>query len=294
VGEADGNNGAVRAYRIERPDGTLRLLNKAPTHDNGTTHLAVDHQARAVVVCHYGGNGTSAIPLGPRGRLSQSVSQIVHAGSSVHPQRQTRPHPHGVAIDLAGRFVFVADLGSDRVEVFWLDQQTVLSRHAFWKAAAGAGPRHVTFHPTGRWLYCINELDSTISVLQFDARQGKLAEVETISTLPKGWKGKSTTAEVVVHPGGRFLYGSNRGHDSTAVFAIDPDDGTLALVEHEPTQGQHPRFVGLDPSGRIYVAANLHSDRLVAFRIDAESGALEATGQQLAVPRPMCVVFTSN
>lgn len=284
-------NGAVRAYKISGKDGALTLLNQATTNDNGTTHIEVARNGGFVVVCHYGGAGTSAIPLHEDGTLQETVSQVRHEGSSVDPQRQTRPHPHGIAVSHDCRFACVADLGNDRVEVFRLREGAKLEKSSSSKAEPGAGPRHVTFHPNGKWLYCINELNSTIDLLAFDSASGKLSKLQTISTLPKDFTGDNSTAEVVVHPNGKFLYGSNRGHDSTAVFAIDEKSGRLTLVEHEPTQGNHPRFVGLDPTGSIYIAANMNSDNLVSFKIDPDTGSLEPTGHKLAVARPMCVVF---
>ena len=284
-------NGAVRAYHINRDEGTLELINQAPTGDSGTTHIAVAADGSVLAVCHYNGEGTSALAINKDGSLGDSLSRIAHHGSSVNEKRQTRPHPHGVAFCHCGSYLCVADLGNDHIEVFRVTSEKKLEQASFWQAAAGAGPRHVTFHPNGRWLYCINELNSTISVLDFDAKAGKLTEVQTVPTLPDDFSGKNTTAEVVVHPSGDFLYGSNRGHESTAVFAIDQQTGKLTFVEREPTQGEHPRFVGLDPTGRVYVAANMNSDNLVSFHIDAKTGKLGPTGHQLEVGKPMCIVF---
>lgn len=284
-------NGIVIAYTVNRKAGTLTKINEAPTNDQGTTHIEIGPAGKVAVVCHYGGKGTSAIPIKPDGSLKQSVSTIAHTGSSVHVKRQTKPHPHGVAIHKSGKYVCVADLGNDHVEVFGLSEKGMLSQVSFWKSAPGAGPRHVSFHPNHQFLYCINELDSTMSVLHFDASHGKLKEVQTLTTLPKDFEGTNSTAEVVVHPSGKFLYGSNRGHDSTAVFKIDQIDGTLTFVEREPTQGNHPRFVGLDPTGTIYVAANMHTGNLVSFHIDSRTGELNPTGNTLEVARPMCVLF---
>jgi 6-phosphogluconolactonase len=286
-------DGFVLAYRIDRSTGVLEEINGASTGDIGTTHLQVDPGGKMVAVCHYGGEGTSLLALAPDGSIRDSISRIRHEGSSVHPERQTRPHPHGVAFALDGRFVCVADLGSDHVEIFQINRNAKLQKNSFWKARPGAGPRHVSFHPTGKWLYCINEMDSTLSVLSFDPRSGTLEQRQTLTTLPEGFQGQNSTAEVVVHPSGRFLYGSNRGHDSTAVFQIDETYGTLALVEHEPTQGNHPRFVGLDPAGKIFIAANLNTNDLVSFQIDQKTGALSPTGHKLVVQRPMCAVFAN-
>ncbi|MCA8983636.1 MAG: lactonase family protein [Planctomycetaceae bacterium] len=289
--EAGQPNGYVRAYRIDSRTGQLEFLNKAPTADSGTTHIEVSRDGRFVAVCHYGGEGTSLIPLDANGTLRQTVSRVKHEGSSAHPQRQKRPHPHGVAFATDGKFVCVADLGNDHVEVFPISSSGELQPGGFWKAAPGAGPRHVSFHPSGKWLYCINELDNTLSVLAFNSATGELSEIETVNTLPADFDGANTTAEVVVHPSGKFLYGSNRGHNSTAVYRIDAGSGRLTFVEHVPTQGDHPRFIGLDPTGKIFIAANMNGNNLVSFRIGQQSGALQATGHQAKVPRPMCLLF---
>lgn len=285
-------NGGVRAYQINRKTGSLEPSGLVSTHDSGTTHIEVSPQGNALAVCHYGGDGTTAIRLNKAGELQPQVSQIKHQGSSVDPKRQTKPHPHGVAFSRDGKYLLVADLGNDHVEVFAVDKNAGIKEHSYWKAAPGAGPRHVTFHPNKDIVYSINELDSTISVLSWNAKSGELTEVQTVQTLPKDYDGKNnTTAEIVVHPSGNFVYGSNRGHNSTAVFSIDKKTNKLTLIEHEPTQGDHPRFVGMDPSGSIYLAANMNSDNIVSFRVNQKTGKLEPTDNILEVSRPMCVVF---
>jgi len=284
-------NGAVYAYRINTETGELKQLGSVSTGDMGNTHIEVAVNGQFLAVCHYGGVGTTLVPLMPDGSLSRKISRQKHQGSSAHPQRQTRPHPHGVAISKDSKFVCVADLGNDHVEVFSVSAERKLMRGPYWQAAAGAGPRHVSFHPNGRWLYSINELDSTVSVLEFDAQQGQLKELQTIDTLPEGFDEQNTTAEVVVHPSGKFLFGSNRGHNSTAVFQINPQTGKLTFVEREPTQGDHPRFIGQDPTGTMLISANRNDDELVAFSIDQNSGELNPTGNGTTVARPMCIVF---
>ncbi|MBB02314.1 MAG: 3-carboxymuconate cyclase [Planctomyces sp.] len=284
-------NGAVYAYRINTETGELKQLGSVSTGDMGNTHIEVAANGQFLAVCHYGGVGTTLVPLMPDGSLSRKISRQKHEGSSAHPQRQTRPHPHGVAISKDSKFVCVADLGNDHVEVFPVSAERKLTRGSYWQAAAGAGPRHVSFHPNGRWLYSINELDSTVSVLEFDAQQGQLKELQTIYTLPEEFDEQNTTAEVVVHPTGKFLFGSNRGHNSTAVFQIDPQSGKLTFVEREPTQGDHPRFIGQDPTGTMLISANRNDDELVAFSIDQNSGELNPTGNETTVARPMCIVF---
>ncbi len=284
-------SGGLRAFRIEAEEKTLKLVSQQPTGDEGATHLAVGPSGKLIVVAHYAGGSTVLLPLDDTGALQPVASHVDHAGSSVHPKRQTKPFAHGVALDAGGQFACVADLGTDEVIVYRMSDDKTLERQSHWNAAPGAGPRHLAFHPTGRWLYCINELNSTLTALDFDKQAGKLSELQTIGTLPTDFVGSSTTAEVVVHPSGRFVYCSNRGHDSTAAFAIDSDTGRLSQIEVEPTQGGHPRFIGIDPSGNYLIAANRDANNLVSFRIDQETGALTPTGHKATIPQPVCVVF---
>jgi len=290
-GEKSSPNGFVRAYRIDPKTGSLKLLGKASTDDNGTTHIEVSRTGEFVAVCHYSGEGTSLIPLDENGNLIEEVSRIKHTGSSVH-QRQKSPHPHGVAISHDGKYVCVADLGNDHVEVFSVIEGRQLMPSSRWKAEPGAGPRHVSFHPNGKWLYCINELDSTMAALDFDTQTGQLKEIQTLSTLPEDFSQNNTTAEVVVHPSGKFLYGSNRGHNSTVMYGIDENTGKLSLLGFESTQGDHPRFIGINPTGSLLLAANMNANTVVSFNIDQESGKLRPTGHKLEVSKPMCVVFS--
>ena len=283
--------GDVHAFEVLVEQGELRRINQQASGDDGATHLEVGPRGRFVAVAHYGGGSTSLLPIAAGGRVEPVSDIIQHTGKSVHPQRQQKPYAHGVAFGPNGRFLCVADLGTDHVEVYRVTDSGTLEKASRWKAAAGAGPRHLRFHPRGPFLYSINELDSTISALRFDSQTGELSEIQTVSTLPEDFDQPNTTAEVVVHPSGKFLYGSNRGHDSTAVFRIDPESGELTLVEMEPTRGAHPRFVGIDPTGAYYIAANRDSNNLVTFRVDQQTGQLDPTGHEVAVERPMCVVF---
>lgn len=286
--------GGIRAYAINMKTGLLTQTGKVLTKDNGNTHIEVSRDGKVVVQCHYQGKGTSAVVLNSDGSLTNQVSHITHTGSSVNKRRQERPHPHGVAIHQNGKYVCVADLGNDHVEVFSISEKGALKKVGHWKAKPGAGPRHVYFHQNGKWLYCINELDSTMSVLHFDPGSGAVKEVQTINTLPEGFDGGNSTAEVVVHPNGKFVYGTNRGHESTVVFAINQKDGTLKVVQHEPTQGKHPRAMNVDPTGQIYIVCNTNSDNLVSFFIDAKTGKLKPTGHQIKIKRPMSVVHINK
>ncbi len=283
-------SGGLRSFRIDSAAQQLTLINRQTTGDDGATHLALNPTGDAIVVVHYTGGSTALLPLSESGAIKPLTSLVQHAGSSVHPSRQKGPYAHGVAWDASGQFACVADLGADQVLVYHLHSQT-LERHSIWNAKPGAGPRHLAFHPNGQWLYCINELNNTLTALTFDGEAGALAELQTIGTLPPDFTEPNTTAEVVVHPSGKFVYCSNRGHDSTAAFAIDTDTGQLTLVEIEPTQGGHPRFIGIDPSGKYLIAANRDDDNLVSFLIAQETGALTPTGHQISIPQPVCLVF---
>lgn len=295
VGQFEGRRtGAVSAFAIDR-DGALRLLNQASSLADGPCHLVVDPTGRNVLVANYGGGSTTVIPLGTDGSLGAPGSSIQHRGSSVNPQRQKEPHAHGVYLDPANRFAYVPDLGIDRVMIYRFDPRahslTPSGTPPYASLKPGAGPRHMAFHPNGRFAYVINELDSTITAFGYDAKSGRLAETQTVPTLPADFKGESTTAEIAVHPSGKFLYGSNRGHDSIAVFAVDPATGQLTFVQHEPTQGKTPRNFALDPTGAFLLAANQNSDNVVVFRVDAQTGKLTPTAQRIEVGAPVCVTF---
>lgn len=287
--------GGVRSFRIEAKTRQLTLINRQTTGDEGTTHLAVDPAGKMLAVANYSGGSTTLMPLSDSGAIEELTTLVKHTGSSIHPSRQKAPYAHGVAWDASGQFVCVADLGTDEVIVYRVladeEPEEQLQRQSVWKAKPGAGPRHLSFHPNGKWLYSINELDSTLTALNFDNKTGELSELQTIGTLPSDFSGSNTTAEVVVHPSGKFVYSSNRGHDSTALFAIDANTGRLTFIKTEPTQGGHPRFIGMEPSGKYLIAANRDADNLVSFRIDQETGVLTPTGHQVSIRQPVCVVF---
>ncbi len=284
--------GAVSAFSIERKTGKLTLLNQQPSQGAGPCHLAVDPSGRCVLVANYGGGSVACLPIREDGRLGEATSFVQHEGSSVNLRRQQGPHAHSINLDAAGRFAFAADLGLDKILIYRFDAEggTLLPNDPPWvQVAPGAGPRHFAFHPTGRYAYVINELSSTVTAFEYDARRGALSPLQTISTLPKDFQGDNTTAEVQVHPSGRFLYGSNRGHDSIAAFAVDADTGKLTYLANEPTQGKTPRNFGIDPTGACLLAANQATDNIVVFRIHSKTGVLHPTGHSADVPSPVCV-----
>jgi 6-phosphogluconolactonase len=258
--------------------------------------VIVDRQGRNVLVANYGGGSVAVLPIGADGRLQAPSSVVQHTGSSVDPNRQKEPHAHSINVDADNRFAYAADLGLDKILIYRFDvaKGTLTPNDPpFAQVEPGSGPRHFAFHPQGRFAYVINEMRCTVTAFAHDAARGGLSAIQTISTLPQGQsvqKGFST-AEVQVHPSGRFLYGSNRGHDTIAVFAIDEKTGRLTPVHHEPTQGSTPRNFGIDPAGRFLLAANQRSDTVVVFRIDAATGRLAPAGHRIEVGAPVCVKF---
>jgi 6-phosphogluconolactonase len=244
-------------------------------------------------VAHYGSGSVAAFPLRADGSLGAVGAFIQHHGSSADPKRQG-PHAHSVGFDIANRRAFCADLGLDKLLIYQLEPKTATlttNDPPSVSLTPGAGPRHFTVHPNGRYLYVINELNSTITTFDYDASRGGLKESQTVSTLPEKFTAPNTAAEIAIHPNGRFLYGSNRGHDSIAVYAVDKSTGKLTLIEHQSTLGKTPRAFGIDPTGSFLLAANQNSDSIVVFRIDPRTGRLKATGQTLEVPTPVCVTF---
>jgi 6-phosphogluconolactonase len=288
--------GAVSALATDPANGKLTLLNQQSTQGAGTCHLAIARDGKHVVVANYTGGSASCLSIEPNGRLGKVVCLVQHKGASINQRRQEGPHAHGVYLDAANRFLVVPDLGLDKLMIYRFDEATGMltaNDPPFLATAAGAGPRHFAFHPNGRYAYVINELNSTLSAMSYDAEHGVLHPLQTVSTLPPRFHGVNTCAEVQVHPSGKFVYGSNRGHNSIAIFAIDAGTGKLRYVGHEPTRGKEPRNFAIDPSGGYLLAANQSSDNVVVFRIDAGTGRLRATGSTAHVPMPVCVTMLS-
>ncbi|MGC9972891.1 MAG: lactonase family protein [Bryobacteraceae bacterium] len=295
ISSRDGKpEGAVSAFAIDAASGKLTLLNRVSSRGAGPAFVTVDRTGRNLLVANYSGGSVAVCPILSDGRLGEATAFVQHTGSSVNPQRQREPHAHSINVSPDNRFAIVADLGLDKLLVYRFDAaKGALAPNdpPFTAVKGGSGPRHFTFHPSGRFAYAINELASTVTAFSYDAARGALTELQTISTLPKDSTGNSTTAEVQVDAAGKFLYGSNRGHDSIAVFAIDPSKGTLTPVEHVSTQGKTPRNFRIDPTGSYLFAANQDSGSVVIFRIDVKTGRLTPTGQVLAVASPVCVKF---
>ena len=288
--------GTVTAFSIERPSGKLTKLNHAATKGTSPCHLNVDKTGRTLVVANYGSGSVAAFPVKADGSLGEAASFIQHKGSSVDKRRQMGPHAHSVNYSANNKYVIAADLGLDEVLVYKVDPATASltpNDPPFTKVKAGGGPRHFAFHPKGKYAYVINEMGQAVTAFAWDANKGTLKEIQHISTLPDGVTvANNTTAEVVAHPSGKFLYGSNRGHNSIVVYSIG-QDGKLTRVDNTPTQGEIPRGFTIDPSGKWMIVGNQNSDNVVIFSIDQGTGRLTPTGQQLKVEAAVCVRFAS-
>jgi 6-phosphogluconolactonase len=286
--------GSVSAFGVEPTTGDLTLLNVQPTHGTDPCHVLVNTKGTSVFVANFMSGSVCVLPVREDGGLGDASDFLQHQGSGIDPARQAGPHAHSVTLDAANRFACVPDLGLDKLLVYRLDpRRGMLEPNAvpWFKVKPGAGPRHLAFHPAGRVAYLINELDSTVTVLAFDGRRGTFKELQVVPTLPEGFRGESTCADVQVAPSGRYVYGSNRGHDSLVVYRVHPRTGCLTCVGHEPTQGRTPRAFGIDPSGRFLLAANQDTDTVVTFRIHPRTGALQPTGHVTPLPTPVCVKF---
>jgi 6-phosphogluconolactonase len=283
--------GVVNAFAIEPKTGKLTLLNQQSSKGSGPCHVSVDKTGKNVLVANYGGGSVAVLPIGDDGKLAEASAFVQHTGTGPNKARQEGPHAHSINLDPGNRFAVAADLGLDKVMIYRFDPakgSLTPNDPAFGAAPPGAGPRHFSFHPSGKYGYVCDEMTSQVTAFSYDADKGVLKEIQTISTLPEPVKGNST-AEVVVHPSGKFVYCSNRGHNSIAIFSIDADTGKLTRIGNESTQGKIPRNFALDPSGSLLLAANQDSNNVVVFKVDPATGKLTATGSQIEVPKPVCV-----
>ena len=298
VHEFDGKRqGAVYAYSVDPDSGELTYINSKGAGGPGPCHVKVDATGRFVLAANYHGGSVCVLPIQDDGGLSPASHFIQHEGSSVNPRRQDKAHAHSINPDPQNRFAYVPDLGQDRVVIYRLDTQEgrlLPNAPAYVELPPGFGPRHFDFHPNGKWSYLINELASTITAFERDPESGNLSEFQTIPTLPTGFSGSNTTADIHVHPSGGFVYGSNRGHNSIAIFAVDQTSGRLTPLGHRSTRGRTPRNFAIDPSARYLLAVNQDTDNITSFHIDQDSGQLTPTGHEATIPMPVCVRFLNG
>ncbi len=291
IGEFLGKKGGgVTSFKIDQKTGELKELNKV-TSPGVPAHLSVHPSGKAVLAANYGGGNIVIYPVKSDGSLGAASDVAQHTGKGADPKRQTEPHAHSVMLDEKGKYAFAPDLGIDKVMIYKVDAaKAKLKPSGFAATKPASGPRHFAFHPTYDYAYVICELSSTMTAFSYDKDKGALTELQTISTLPEGFKDTSYCADVHVHPSGKFLYGSNRGHNSIVIFAID-QAGKLTLVGHESTRGNWPRNFGIDPTGQFLLVANQNSNSVATFKIDEQTGKLAPLGDLLEIPAPVCLKF---
>ena len=286
--------GAVSAFSIDSKTGNLSFLNQQTTQGADPCHLVVDAAGKHILVANYSGGSVAVLPFNNRGQLGAATSFVQHVGSSINSARQSEPHAHSINLSPDNRYALAADLGTDEILIYQFDSQRgQLTPHdpAAARVTAGAGPRHFTFHPNGQRVYAINELASSITVFRYHEDRGTLETLQEISTLPKTFDGSTSTAEIQIHPSGNFVYGSNRGHDSIAIFSVNPQTGTLLSRGYVSTRGKTPRNFTIDPTGRYLLIANQTTHDIFVFAIDPLSGNLEPIGEAVAIPNPVCIRF---
>jgi 6-phosphogluconolactonase len=286
--------GGVTAFRVALPGGKLTRLNQVSSMGNNPCHIAMDRTGRMAMVANYGGGSVASYMIKPDGSLSDAVSFHPHTGSSVNPQRQSKPFVHSVNGSPDNRLAFVCDLGTDKVAIYRIVPEAgTMEPLGFARVPAGGGPRHLAFHPNGRFVFVCNEMAMTVTAFSYDADKGMLTPGATVPTLPAADRQQAglSTAEIAVHPNGRFIYVSNRGHDTIAVFSCEAETGRLILIQNARCEGRTPRHFRLDPTGRWCLIAHQDSNSVAVFAVDAVTGLLKFTGQTIAVPAPICVQF---
>ncbi len=287
------NEGTVTAFNIDHAK--LTILNTASVKSAGPCYIGIDKTGRWAITANYSGGTITVLPIAGNGRLGEAADFIQNKGSGPNRDRQTMPHPHWVGFIPTSKLALVADLGIDEVAIYNFDirkGKLTVGNPAFMTIPPGSGPRHGAMHPSGKFFYEINELSSNLMEFYYEPEPKRFTLVQTLSTLPDGFKGDNTGAEIAVHPLGKFVYASNRGHDSIAVFSVnDVKRGTLALVQHVPSGGKTPRQFEIDPSGKWLLAGNQDSDNIAIFSIDQSTGKLTAAGVVTGVPKPTCIKF---
>jgi 6-phosphogluconolactonase len=285
-------SGAVSAFAVDRSTGALRFLNQQPTLGGAPCYVSLDAAEKFLLVANYVGGNVAVLPLRADGSLGEAGDVKQDQGSGPNRERQEGPHAHCILPDPSGRHVYSSDLGTDKVMIYRLDANAgklIPNEQPWAQVKPGAGPRHLVFHPGGRYAYVTNELDSTVTAFAHDSARGTLKEIQTTPALPADFKGANTCADIHLSPDGKFLYCSNRGHDSVAAFRVDARAGTLTFVSHTPTEGKTPRNFALDPTGALLLVANQNSDSIVAFHRDTQTGRLTPAGQVAEVPSPVCL-----
>jgi 6-phosphogluconolactonase len=287
-----GNDSLVASFAIDIETGKLELRNQVASGGHGPCHLSVNSGGEVAMVANYNSGSFAAFPIKSSGALGMMSALIQDKGSGADKHRQEGPHAHCILIGPQSHWAFGCDLGLDKVFVFKVnssDATIVAHKPPCVEVKPGTGPRHIALHPSNKFAYVINELDSTLTAFSWDATDGSLKQLQNVSTLPKGFEGKNYPSEVTVHPNGKFVFGANRGHDSIVIYKIDPKTGMVTLVGHSTCGGHWPRHFEIDTTGKLLLVTNEHSAQTSIFRIDLDTGMLSATETTLALERPMCV-----
>ena len=294
VDNSDGSHGSISSFSIDPKTGSLKFLNKVDSGGRGPAHLEVDNTGKTLFVANYGSGSVASFAINADGSISEKTGFDQHTGSGPNPVRQEGPHAHEAVLSPDNRFLFVPNLGTDQIQIYKVDAAKgtfTPNDPPFASVKAGLGPRHIVFGPGAKFAYVVCEMGSSVVVFSYDSVKGSLTPVQTISTLPPDFTGEDNSSEIGVGRSGRFLYASNRGHDSIAVFAIDPQKGTLTKAQIVPTQGKSPRTFAIDPTGRYLIVGNQLSDQMVVFAIDQKDGQLKPTGRVLDIALPVSTLF---
>ena len=293
----EGKPGKISAFAIDPESKKLKLLNQSSSGGMGPCHVSVTKDGKILLAANYSSGSLASIPINADGSLKAPASIIRHKGSSIVKRRQSAPHAHSINPSPDQRFAYAADLGIDKIMIYRLNPETAElaeNKPSLFTLKPGAGPRHFTFHPNGKFAYVINELDNTLVALKYNSKTGGLTEIQTISTLPGDFKGTSYPAEVRVHPNGKFVYGSNRGHDSIVCYKVDPESGRLTLVGFQKEGIKNPRHFNIDPTGEFCLVANQDADSVAVFAIDPKNGMLKAPCQTVSIGKPVCIKFLTG
>lgn len=291
LSEAD-EQGSVIAYQIDPETGALSQLNRQSSMGAGPAHVSVDPHGRFLYVSNYSAGNLASYPLSKDGRIGEAADVVHHEGSSINERRQQAPYVHAANPSADGRFLYVSDLGTDKIMIYAVDEETgeLSPAETPWaEVNPGSGPRHFTFHPSQAYAYSVDELSSTVTAFRVDSETGVLDNIQRIGMLPESFEEDSWAADIHISPNGRFLYATNRGHDSLAIYSVDPDTGLLELIGHEPTRGGHPRNFAIDQYGEFLFMTNRDDNNLVLFEMDQETGLLNYTGVEVEIPLAVCV-----
>ncbi|GAB3822404.1 lactonase family protein [Pontibacter rugosus] len=283
--------GAVSAFSVNQKTGDISLLNRVSSRGGSPCHIAID--GNTVLVANYMGGNVASFPLQEKGKINEAASLVQHSGTGPNPERQEAPHAHFISPGPENRFVFSVDLGADRVFGYRLDENSLVpnSPAVAFASKAGSGPRHLAFHPSGSYAYLLHELNSTMVALAYNGEEGTFTEIQSLPTLPEGFSGNNQPAAVKVSADGKYVYGSNRGHNSIVVYSVDENTGKLTFVQHASTGGDWPRDFTIDPTGKVLLVANERSNNVTTFMIDNATGKLTATGHEAQVHKPVNLVF---